>query len=332
MARPLRIQFPGAYYHITCRGIERRNIYENADDRSRFLKFLEDSLETYQVVLHAYVLMTNHFHILVQTKKANCSEFMRHFNICYTGWFNWRHNRAGNLYQGRYHAYLVDADHYLLEVSRYLHLNIVRTKQKRSLAYNEQWDYAKTYPWSSLPGYITERRKKRFVEYDMLLSMIGNRREYSKFIKTGIQRDLSNPFKDVKYRVILGDDDFIDKTKQYIRRVSLREQPAYRALQFATLEPAHILKIVTQMCGIDERLLRERYRHGMIRGMAAELLYKYSEITQEQIGRLLGNIDYISVHQMRKRLKNKLAHSRKLNSQFKALEDKIKEEMYNVKI
>jgi putative transposase len=284
------------------------------------------------VVLHAYVLMTNHFHILIQTKKANCSEFMRHFNIRYTGWFNWHHNRNGNLYQGRYQAYLVDADHYLLEVSRYLHLNIVRTRQMQSLASSEQWHYAKTYQWSSLPGYITEHRKKRFVEYHMLLSMIGNRREYSKFIRDGIQRGLNNPFRHVKNRFVLGDDDFIEKAKQYIRHVSLREQPAYRTIQYAALEPAHILKIVTQTCGIDEGLLRQRHRHGVIRGMVAELLYKYSEVTQEQIGRILGNVDYISVHQMRKRLKKKLEYNKELSIQFKSLEERIKKEMYNVKI
>jgi len=100
MVRPLRIQFPGAFYHITCRGIERRKIFMDDKDRSRFFALLTGSLETYQVVLNAYIMMTNHFHLLIQTKKANCSEFMRHFNICYTGWFNWRHNRCGNLYQG----------------------------------------------------------------------------------------------------------------------------------------------------------------------------------------------------------------------------------------
>jgi putative transposase len=92
MARPLRIQYPGAFYHITCRGIERRNIFCHDTERNRFLGYLSDSLETYQVVLHAYILMTNHFHLLIQTKKANCSELMRHFNIRYTGWFNRRKN------------------------------------------------------------------------------------------------------------------------------------------------------------------------------------------------------------------------------------------------
>ncbi|MBE0433587.1 transposase, partial [candidate division WOR-3 bacterium] len=91
MARALRIQFPGAFYHVTCRGIERRQIFMDDADRNKFLELLSGSLETYQVVVFAYTLMANHFHLLIQTRKANCSEFMRHFNICYTGWFNYRH-------------------------------------------------------------------------------------------------------------------------------------------------------------------------------------------------------------------------------------------------
>jgi putative transposase len=303
----------------------------NDDDRHRFLTFLEGSLEIYQVMLHAYVMMTNHFHLLIQTKKANCSEFMRHFNICYTGWFNWRHHRTGNLYQGRYKAFLVDADNYLLEVSRYLHLNTVRVEKMRSLGYQEQWHYAKGYQWSSLPGYADERRKNRFVEYGMVLSMAGSRREYCGFVRDGLKRGLGNPFKRVKSRFILGDDEFVASAKRYLNRVSLREQPAYRALQYPALTPARVLRIVTQTCGIDEELLKERHRHGVMRGMVAELLYKYSDVTQAQIGQLLGGVDYISVHQLRKRLKIKLEDNKELSGQFKELEEKVKAEMYNVK-
>jgi putative transposase len=208
MARPLRIQFPGAHYHITCRGIERRKIYMDDKDRRRFLAMLADSLETYQVVLHAYIMMNNHFHLLIQTRKANCSEFMRHFNIRYTGWFNWHHERSGNLYQGRYHAYLVDADNYLLEVSRYVHLNPVRVKQMKSTVIQARWQKAVDYPWSSLSGYINEKRSLAFVEYDTVFSMVGGRRAYREFIMDGLRRGIENPFKHIQSRMILCSGDF----------------------------------------------------------------------------------------------------------------------------
>lgn len=281
MARPLRIQFPGAFYHITCRGIERRHIYLDDKDRGKFLELMSGSLETYQVMLYAYILMDNHFHLLIQTRKANCSEFMRHFNICYTGWFNWRHHRSGNLYQGRYQAFLIDADHYLLEVSRYLHLNCVRVRDKQELDYHEQWRYARGYGWSSLAGYVNERHAERFVNYDGILSMVGGRPEYHAFVVDGLKRGMEDPFQDVKGQVILGDDDFVKDVKRYLRRGSRREQPSYREIvETSVLEPEVIMGVLARGCGVSAGTLQRRRANGVLRGIAAELLYRYSEITR----------------------------------------------------
>lgn len=117
MARPLRIQYPGAYYHVTCRGNERQKIYRDDTDYNVFLEKLAVSSDVHNVSLLAYVCMTNHFHLFLMTPDGNLSEFMRHFNISYTSAFNRRHNRSGNLYQGRYKSFLVDADSYLKKVS-----------------------------------------------------------------------------------------------------------------------------------------------------------------------------------------------------------------------
>ncbi len=291
---------------------------------------LADSLETYQVLLHAYVMMNNHFHLLIQTKKANCSEFMRHFNIRYTGWFNWRHERNGNLYQGRYHAYLVDADNYLLEVSRYLHLNPVRVKQLKALSFRESWQKALDYPWSSLPGYIKVSGMLDFVCYDQLLAMVGDRRGYARFIRDGLKRGLENPFKHVRSRMILGDDGFAVSVKRYLRRVSTREQPAYRELVNVTLEPEVVLGTLRRECGITKQALVQRGYNGIMRGMVAELLYKYCEITQAQIGHLLGDIDYMSVYQLRSRLKRKMNQDSDVKQKYDELDTKLQQLLSNV--
>ena len=128
MARPLRIQYPEAYYHVTCRGNERKEILLDDQDHKDFLEKLSLSLDIYNVSLLAYICMPNHFHLLLTTPEGNLSEFMRHVNISYTSHFNRRHHRVGHLYQGRYKAFLIDADNYLLEVSRYIHLNPTRIK------------------------------------------------------------------------------------------------------------------------------------------------------------------------------------------------------------
>ncbi|MBE0433635.1 transposase [candidate division WOR-3 bacterium] len=332
MARPLRIQFPGAYYHITCRGIERRMIYLDNRDRYRFLAMLADSLETYQVVLYAYIMMNNHFHLLIQTRKGNCAEFMRHFNIRYTGWFNWRHHRNGNLYQGRYEAYLIDGDNYLLEVSRYLHLNCVRVMKLRGLGYREQWQYIKEYQWSSVHGYLDEKKAVKDIEYGLILSMVGDRRGYRKFVLDGIKKDMGNPFKKVKSRIILGDDEFVAKAKKYIKRASVREQPSYRDIVIKTLEPEEVIGMLIRECGIRKGTLQRRGVNGEVRGMVAELLYKYSEITQAQIGRLIGDIDYVSVHHLRKRFKGKMRKSSEVREIYKKAEIKLRNRIQNAKI
>lgn len=324
MARPLRIQFPNAFYHITCRGIERRKIFIDDKERYRFLAFLSESLETYQVVLHAYIFMTNHFHLLIQTKKANCSEFMRHFNIRYTGWFNWRHHRNGNLYQGRYKAFLIAADNYLLEVSRYLHLNCVRVKKLRKLGYRKRWQYVRDYQWSSMPGYLDEKKVVKNVDYGLILSMVNDRSQYRKFVLDGIKKDIDNPFKKVKSRIILGDDDFVMKAKKYIRRASVREQPSYRDIMIKTLEPEVVLGILTREFGIKKGIIQQRGVNGEIRGMVAELLYRYSDITQAQIGKLIGDIDYVSVHHLRKRFREKMKKSSKVRERYKKTEVKLR--------
>jgi len=324
MARALRIQFPGAFYHITCRGIEQRSIYLDNQDRIHFLTLLARSLETYGVVLHAYIMMKNHFHLLIETKKANCSEFMRHFNICYTGWFNWCHRRSGNLYQGRYKAHLVDADSYLLEVSRYVHLNIVRVKRRQSLTYGERWQFAKGYRWSSLAGYVDEKVTLDYVAYDMILEMIGGRRAYRSYVIGALKRAVEDPFTKVKRRMILGGDDFVAEVKRYLRRGSLRDQPAYRDLVMSVLEPEVLLGFLSRECGISKESLQVRKTHGVIRGIVAELLYKYCEITQSQIGRLLGDIDYGAVHLLRRRLRDKMNTDTTVRKRYNELDTQVK--------
>ncbi len=324
MARPLRIQFPGACYHLACRGIERRTIFGDDEDRSKFLSYLWDSANIYHVNVLAYALMPNHFHLLVQTRKSNCSEFMRHFNIRYTGWFNWRHRRCGNLYQGRYKAILVDADKYLLEVSRYLHLNPVRSGLWASRSWAERWRQALVYGWSSLRGYVGIRKLMTPVDHEKILSMVGGRSAYREFVIDGLRGGLGNPFDKVTHRIILGDEEFLCRIKGYLNEGSTREQAEYRDITCPTLEPQELLGILAREYGIDEETLKSRGMNGVVRGMVAELLYRYSDITQQEIGQMLGGIDYMSVSQLRRRLQETSARSPAIRKRFAILERCLK--------
>ncbi|MCK4330105.1 transposase [candidate division WOR-3 bacterium] len=325
MARPLRIEYPGAFYHVTCRGNGRANIFFNDGDRQRFLMMLEESIKIYRVILNAYILMDNHFHLLVQTERANLSEFMRRFNVSYTGWFNYRHDRCGHLYQGRYKAFLIDVDSYLLEVSRYLHLNSVRARSLHSLDYQRQWQYAKKYKWSSLPGYISKKRVADFIKYDMILEMVGGRRRYQSFILDGLKHDIDNPFEEAQNQVILGGDEFIARIKSEYTDGSLREQPSYRDLMVEIVEPELVMKCATETLGIERGDLQKRYVNSDARGIVSDLLYRYSALTQVEIGKLLGGIDYTGVSKLRVRLRRRMSYDKRVSASYEKTEAKLKE-------
>lgn len=332
MARPLRIQYPGAFYHVMCRGNKGSTIFTDNADRSRFLFLLAESLETYSVVLYAYVMMNSHFHIVVQTRRPNLSEFMRRFNICYTGWFNFHHGTNGHLYQGRYRALLVDADNYLLALSRYVHLNPIRNATGQRDDYRASWRVLQAYQWSSLPGYLRDDRIMDFVRYDMVLDMVGGRRAYRRFIMEGLRKDLQSPYVNVRYQTILGSDGFVRRIKSRLPdKGSSREQPVFKKIKRQVVKPEVVIARVGAHLAISRDAIVGRHNRGIARGITSELLYRYSGLNLRQIGDLLG-IDYSAVHKCRSRLQEQLLHQKHVAETYAELDAIIKNELSNVEI
>src|SRR3990170_8349518 len=145
MARPLRIEFEGAFYHITSRGNLRDRIFFDDKDRETFLEILRRTKERYGYLLHAYALMGNHYHLLIETPKANISQIMQNINTSYTVYVNRKYQRSGHLFQGRFKGIIVDKDEYLIALSRYIHLNPVRAKIVQKL---------EDYKWTSYKAFI----------------------------------------------------------------------------------------------------------------------------------------------------------------------------------
>ena len=203
MARPLRIEFSGALYHITSRGDGRGSIYSDDEDRELFLSLLGDTCERFNWRCHAYCLMGNHYHLLVETLDGNLSKGMRHLNGVYTQRFNRRHHRVGHVYQGRYKAILVDKESYLLELARYIVLNPVRARMVR---------LAKAWPWSSYRATAVLIESPDWLQVDWLLSVFAKRKnvaadKYMAFVQAG--KGLPSPFENLKNQVFLGDDEFV---------------------------------------------------------------------------------------------------------------------------
>jgi putative transposase len=321
MARPLRIQYPGALYHLTNRGNERKRIFRDDEDRQQFLAILSKALDTYSVAMHSYVLMNNHWHMLAQTPLGNVSEFMRYFNISYTSYFNRRHKRSGNLYQSRYKSYLVEAESYLAQVSRYIHLNPVRVRGLKTAPPKKQLLYLLGYRWSSLTGYLQAASQENMVTYDTVLADFGgNNRSGRAAYKKAITEDLVVGLKiqqDIIGQAILGSTTFISWIKDtYLDVQRDRERPALRHIH-SYLSKDIILEWFATEFGITIDRATGTDRHILM-----TMLYKYAGMKNSAIGNLLG-CDYSTVSQGRTRLLVKADKDKTLKERIEAIESKL---------
>jgi putative transposase len=195
MARTLRIEYPGAIYHVTCRLVGSwrdgdRELFRDDADRWRFMDSLATRVDAFGVVLHQYVLMQNHTHLVIETPRGNCSAFMQSLLTSYTVYFNLRHDRHGHLFDGRYKAKLVEGDAYLLGLSRYVHLNPVRVGALKDSP-EEARKHLRTYYWSSYLQYVGRRKRLEFVTYTPTLAQMhkparDRPRRYRQFVENGL--------------------------------------------------------------------------------------------------------------------------------------------------
>lgn len=202
-ARPLRIEYPGAVYHVTSRGNARQEIFLDAADREKFLHVLEQVVKRFNWICHAYCLMTNHYHLFIETVDPPLSRGMRQLNGSYTQVFNRRHDRVGHVFQGRYKAIVVDRDSYLLELSRYIVLNPVRAKMVREAGEWEPPSYRATAGLSKPPSFLTT---------DWILGQFaGERREAQRLYRRFVSEGLGiSPWGDLKGQIYLGSERFIE--------------------------------------------------------------------------------------------------------------------------
>ncbi len=208
MARPLRLEFPGALYHVTARGNRREMIFRDGEDRQRFIDLLGREVTQQGWLLYAYCLMGNHYHLLVATPEANLGRGMRRLNGVYTQAFNRRHGLVGHVLQGRYKAIVVDRDAYLRELCRYVVLNPVRAGLADDPA---QW------LWSSYSLTAGETGCPAWLACGAVLGLFGSetgdaRRRYRRFVAEGI--GLSGPWEHLAGQIFLGSEDFLKRMQE----------------------------------------------------------------------------------------------------------------------
>ncbi|MEW6419129.1 MAG: transposase [Nitrospirota bacterium] len=253
MARPPRIQFQGAFYHIIVRGNQQQTIFNDNNDRIKYLELIERYKKQHGFILYAYTLMTNHVHLLIETPKSPISRIMQVINFTYTRYFNHKYKKVGHLFQGRYKAYLCDRDKYLLSLVRYIHLNPVRAKLVKN---------PHQYKWGSHRAYLDGIRGH--VETDKVLRMFSERPSqarilYRDFVNEGMGVGRDESIYNAVGQQILGDDRFIEKVEQAVDNIDKHlKRPSLRKIFLAVAEVTGIAyeEITSRSRGEDAKLAR----------------------------------------------------------------------------
>jgi REP element-mobilizing transposase RayT len=312
MARKPRIEFEGALYHVITRGNQRQEIFRSSEDYVRYLRILDNYKSRYNYVLHAYVLMGNHVHLLIETKEVALSKILQGINQSFTMYFNRKYETVGHLFQGRYKAILCDQDSYLLSLVKYVHANPLRAGVAKTID---------EYPWSSHGYYAEQTKNKSIVDTDFILNLFSRdkkkaRRSYLEYMRAEGILTREEVYATVDQRII-GDEKFVEKV---IQKTGRKELGGRRKHGHTLLE---IVKATEETFGISLGGLREKKRgenlrlgRRVISIVAREYGYKGQEISEylrrdpsvitrylQEGSRLISEVD--KVHVILRRYSNK---------------------------
>jgi len=237
MARPLRVEFPGAEYHVSARGNERQNIFRDDEDRRCFLESLAEMTAQFSVQVRVFCLMPNHYHLVVGTPRANLSRALGWLQTTYTVRFNRRHRHCGHLFQGRFKAHLVEADAYALSLLRHIHLNPVRKRALRSLPAPEKRRIVDDYAWSSHRYYAGIKPPPRWLLLDWLgyysathaSAVAAYRRDLQKTLES--TDEIATPWAGLRGGLVLGNEALWNRTKTLLAKKGPRREIRWNRFQ-----------------------------------------------------------------------------------------------------
>lgn len=280
MARPLRLEFPGAIYHLTARGDRREPIFADKADRFLFLELLGKEVRQQGWILYAYCLMDNHYHLLIETPEPNLARGMRRLNGVYTQAFNRRHQQVGHLLQGRYKSILVDKDSYLLELCRYVVLNPVRAKIVSA---------AKDWSWSSYLSTVGRVTCPDWLAVDQVLALFGNtpaaaRRGYERFVDQGV--GLPSVWSEISGQIFLGNKAFLKRMQKLAQGKSESNVPRAQRQPLRPL-PEEVLKRVAGAYSLPVQKVLDR-SHPEAFKAAVYLLRRRANLTLKEVTQLSG--------------------------------------------
>ena len=298
MARPLRLSFENAVYHITARGNRKEPIFYQNEDRKVFLDKIKETFLKYSFGCFAYCLMDNHYHLFLRTLYPNISEGMHYLNTSYTNWFKARHKVVGVLFQGRYKSLIVDENRYCVHLSAYIHLNPYRAGIVEDL---------REYPWSSYPDYIGREASPVELDTSLVLGQFDNdletaRRKYETYVIEN--RMMESPAKESYKGIALGGSEFLQSIKERIEGIgNKREVPETKDARAYTAE--EIIQKVMDEFSIGREEIFKKKRGNFFRNMTLSLLKQFTSMSLKEIGELF-QMDYAAVSQACKRYEEKV--------------------------
>lgn len=318
MSRPLRMEYPGAYYHVMNRGLARQAIFNSDKDRELFIELLCEIHNRYRVEIHAYCLMGNHYHILICTPLGNISRAMRHLNGVYTQRYNKRHRLDGPIYRGRYKSILVDADTYLLRLNRYIHLNPVVAGIVNK---------AEQYKWSSYKDYLSTRERPYWLVTTDTLAYFGERyqkKKYKLFVEEGIDKELDDYFKKLRRLPILGSEAFSKTvTEKYLKEAhKIKEIPEHkRCLYIPSMD--EISQAVCHYYNVNETAIKttNRLEGNLPRSVAIFLSYTIGQQKLQSIADNYQNLTDAGVSKICQRIRKRLQNSPELLMQIENIKE-----------
>ena len=316
MSRPLRILYPDAWYHVMNRGRSRVQIYRAPEDYFAFVELLREASAMWKVRIAAYCLMSNHYHLLVQTPGANLSRFVRHLNGLYTQYFNRTYKSDGPLFRGRYKSIVVESDSYLLELVRYIHRNPLQAGLVKRL---------EDYRWSSHRMYISRSNEVNWLHKDYVLSMLeadkqSRRQAYIDFMKQEAADMISKLYNKGKLPLLLGTKEFINDIRhRYQGRSNIKDTPQVREL---FQEKSKVEKAVSSayQVAVEELLKSRRGNYNEARNVAIYLMRKYTGASLSDIGYRFEMRSYSSVSSVLQRMQQALRRNISLRQRVEEAE------------
>jgi putative transposase len=320
MARPWRIEYEGALYHVFSRGNNQQDIFITDDDRYLFLDTIGQMSERFDINIFAYVLMDNHYHMLFRTAKANLSRSMQWLGTTYTRRFNLEHFQSGHLFQGRYKSILVENDAYLMQLSYYIHNNPLRAGMVRRLI---------DYRWSSYPAYAYNRRHPEWLDKDLIFNQIHGENKYRQYREKSQKYSNENRriWEEIRHGLIYGSKKFVKKIKtRYIASEPDPAIPQQKSLLKST-DPLHFLDKASKVLQCDLERIKNCARISetdkLNRDILLYWLWQEGKFTNLQIGELFG-LTHSSVSRRVTIIRKKMALEQNFQKQVQAFKSQIK--------